>query len=71
MFNPFLQPLPTEKRRHNPATNGDFPAEFYGHSLDTSSPRPSVGLWIGRLLIKMGEKLAKQDVELKTTRETS
>lgn len=70
MFNPFLQqPLPTEKRHHSQAINGDLPAGFYGHSLDKD--RPSVGLRIGRLLIRMGEKLAKQDVELKTTRETS
>jgi len=68
MLNPWLQPGPTEKRRQN-RTAQELSAQIYSHSLDTSTPRPSVGLWVGKLLIRMGEKLAKQDDQLKSIRE--
>ena len=71
MLNPFLQPRSAEKTRQHRAGAEDLPAQIHGHSLDTSTPHPSMGLWIGRLLIRMGEKLAQQDIELKTTRENS
>jgi hypothetical protein len=66
MLDPFLQELPDKKQRQTKASNEDFSVEMYGHSLDTSKPHPSVGLWVGRLLIRMGERLAKQDTDLHT-----
>jgi hypothetical protein len=42
---------------------------MYGHSIDTSTPHPSMGLWVGKLLIRMGEKLAGRNAVLKTDKE--
>ena len=72
MLNPIiLQPERKDKRSKNSAAAPEFSTEIYGHSLDTSTPRPSVGLLVGRLLIRMGQKLAKEDVDLKISRENA
>jgi hypothetical protein len=68
MLNPFLQPIPTEKRRLTTATE-EARAQILGHSIDTASPHPTMGLWVGKLLIRMGEKLANQDHQLKELKE--
>ena len=69
MLDPFVQIVTDEKGRKLNDRTGKTIAEMYGHSIDTASPRPSMGLWVGRLLIRMGEKLTKQDVSLKTEKE--
>ena len=71
MLNPFLQPVPAKKQAHPQNDHEELAAEIYGHSLDTSVPRPNVGLWVGRLLIRMGEKLANEDVESKSSRQAA
>lgn len=71
MLNPFLHPQSNEKIRQYRSPAEELTAQFQGHSLDTSSPHPSMGLWIGKLLIRMGERLSKQDIPLKSTRESS
>ena len=69
MLNPFIHLLPPEKRQKPTLDTEESIAQTYGHSLDTASPHPSVGLLVGKLLIKMGEKLANQDQPMKSTRE--
>ncbi len=69
MFDPFVQIASNEKGKKLNSRAGESIVEMYGHSLDTASPRPSMGLWVGRLLIRMGEKLTKQDVSLTTNKE--
>ncbi len=69
MLNPFIQIGAEKKRRENLNQTEESVAQVYGHSLDTASPRPAMGLWLGRLLIRMGQKLAKQDMDLKIDRE--
>ncbi len=69
MLNPFVQFVQREKDKGAPRRREETIAEMYGHSVDTSSPHPSMGLWVGKLLIRMGEKLAKQDMPLETDRE--
>lgn len=69
MLNPFIQYVPREKDKGTTRGREESLAEMYAHSVDTSSPHPSMGLWVGKLLIRMGEKLAKQDMPLKTNRE--
>jgi len=71
MLNPFLHPMPEQKPRQNHGEVEEYTAQMYGHSLDTASPRPSVGLWVGRLLIRMGHMLTKEDADLQTSREHS
>ncbi len=69
MLNPFIQ-IGTEEDRRKGANEIDKAVvQAYGHSLDTASPRPAMGLWLGRLLIRMGQKLAKEDRNLKMNRE--
>lgn len=63
MLNPFLQPVKSDKRRTTPLSE-EKTAQIYGHSVDSASPRPHMGLWVGRLLIRMGQKLTKQSDEL-------
>ena len=69
MLDPFVQIVADEKGRKINARKSESIAEIYGHSIDTASPRPSMGLWVGRLLIRMGQKLTKQDVSLGTEKE--
>jgi hypothetical protein len=71
MLNPFLQPVPAEKQAHPQNDRHELTANVYGHSLDTAVPHPNVGLWVGRLLIRMGEKLASEDIESKKSRENA
>ncbi len=72
MLNPmFLQPNHTEKRKHRRAATQEFSTFNVEHCLDTANPRPSMGLFIGRLLIRMGQKLSKQDGELKGIRQNA
>ncbi len=72
MLNPMLlQPDKVEKRKQDRAVVQEFAPLVVGHSLGTANPRPSVGLFIGRLLIRMGHKLAKQDSELKGIRQNA
>jgi hypothetical protein len=71
MLDPFLAPAAQRKNQADHSGRESLNVEFRGHSLDTASPRPSVGLWIGRLLIRMGEKLTGQDHELRPSRESS
>lgn len=69
MLDPFLQ-LPPGKPHSLFAESEEQHAQKYGRVVEGSAGRRSgPGLWLGRLLIKMGTKLAKQDVELKTMRE--
>jgi hypothetical protein len=74
MLDPFVQIVSDERekkltRRTGHGRIGETIAEMYGHSMDTASPRPSMGLWLGRLLIRMGEKLSNQNPSLKSDRE--
>ncbi len=69
MLNPFMQFVEREKEKENARWREESLAEMVGHSVDTASPRPSMGLWVGKLLIRMGEKLVKQDMPLNTHRE--
>lgn len=69
MLDPFVQLVSDERERKMQVRTGATIAEMYGHSIDTSTPHPSVGLWVGKLLIKMGEKLAGKDVPLTAHKE--
>ena len=69
MLNPFVQFVSDERGKKLAGPTGDSIGEMYGHSIDTASPRPSVGLWVGKLLIRMGQKLTKEDIPLKMDRE--
>jgi hypothetical protein len=71
MLNPFLQTQSAEKRRYIVGGNEEYAAQQQGQPIYSPAPRPSVFLWVGRLLIRIGEKLAKKDVDLKTTRESA
>ncbi len=69
MLDPFVQIVSDEREKKVTGRAGQSIAEMYGHSVDTASPRPSMGLWVGKLLIRMGEKLTKQDLSLRTDKE--
>ncbi len=69
MLNPFIQIGAEKKHRKGASEIDESAVQVYGHSVDTASPRPAMGLWLGRLLIRMGQKLAKEDINLKMKRE--
>lgn len=71
MLNPFIQVGADEKRRKHMNEAEEYASHLTGYSVDTASPRPPMGLWLGRLLIRMGQKLAKEDADLKVTRENA
>jgi hypothetical protein len=68
MLNPFIQSPRTEKDRPR-LTEDEALVQLHGQSLNKDAAQPSVGLWVGKLLIRMGEKLTKEDMQLKSTRE--
>ncbi|MGE5072389.1 MAG: hypothetical protein ACM3MF_03100 [Anaerolineae bacterium] len=69
MLDPFVQLVSDEREKKFNGRTGESIAEIVGHSIDTASPREPMGLWLGKLLIRMGEKLAGQDSALKDTKE--
>ncbi len=69
MLDPFVQIVSDEREKKLTGRAGESIGEMYGHSVDTASPHPSMGLWVGKLLIKMGEKLAGKDVSLAANKE--
>lgn len=69
MLNPFVQLVSDEREKKISGRTGESIAEMVGHSIDTASPREPMGLWLGKLLIRMGEKLSGQDSTLKATKE--
>ena len=70
MLNPFLQTEPGKNRRLIMGGNEESAAQEFGHTLKGAS-RPSLGLLIGRMLIRMGKKLSKEDIALKSARENA
>jgi len=68
MLNPFIQSPRTENDRPT-LTDDEALVQIYGQCLNADVSQPSVGLWVGKLLIRMGEKLAKEDMQLKSSRE--
>ncbi len=71
MLNPFIQIGAEEKRRKTMNEAEEYASQLTGYSVDTASPRPPMGLWLGRLLIRMGQKLAKENADLKITKENA
>ena len=69
MMNPFLQVPAPKTGRGRTAMNDELNAERYAHLVANTAPRSNLGLWVGNLLIRMGKKLAQQDIEMKTSKE--
>ncbi len=70
MINPFIQNLPP-KKLDGTTKNDALAAEQYARAIENPIPRVNAGLWLGKLLIRMGEKLAKQDIEMKGTKQSA
>ncbi len=68
MLNPYLQSNLKEKTRKDSPAPGELSAQRVARAIAASAPRSSAGLWLGRLLIRIGEKLAK-DSQFNTIRE--
>ncbi len=70
MFNPFLlQALPPERPGLFTDEEEKF-AHHHGRVVTGVLPHgPGVSLYIGKLLIRMGARLAKQDIEFKASTE--
>jgi hypothetical protein len=71
MMNPLIPMLPPEKRQKPVRESEEAYIQMYGHSVDSASPRPSMGLFLGRLLIRMGQKLTKEEFPLESSRENA
>ena len=46
-------------------------AEQYAREIENVAPKADAGLWLGKLLIRMGEKLTKQNIELEGTKQSA
>jgi hypothetical protein len=67
MLNPYIQS--PQGRKPRPAIlEEDEMLQKYGRQTAAPVRRTSVGLWVGRLLIRMGEKLTRQEESLKPIR---
>jgi hypothetical protein len=69
MMNPFLQVPPEKTGKNRTTINEELAVQQYAQTVRSSSPRRNIGLWLGNLLIRMGKKLAEQDIEMKTSKE--
>jgi hypothetical protein len=69
MMNPYLQVPPKQAEKARKVMNDELTAGQYAEILSKPAPRRNLGLWIGSLLIRMGNRLAQQDVEMKTSKE--
>jgi hypothetical protein len=69
MMNPFFQIPPEKPGRNRTAMDDEMAAHQYAQTSKGSAPRKNIGLWVGKLLIRMGKKLAEQDVEMITSKE--
>lgn len=69
MLNPFIQLPPSGKEKKVQDETEESYAQMHGYSVDSASPKPSMGLFVGKLLIRMGEKLVKEQIPLGSTRE--
>ena len=70
MLNPFIQDLPP-RRKSLVVKNRQLTAEQHTEAVEDIAPHPAPGLWLGKLLIRMGEKLTKQNIELKGTKQSA
>lgn len=68
MYDPLMHMPPKDKRQDPWLDTDEAMGQMYGHSVSSASPRPSVGLFVGKLLIRMGEKLVKDETALKRIR---
>ena len=69
MMNPFLQLPPKNTGKRRTAMDDEMATQQYSQTFRDPASRKNLGLWVGNLLIRMGKKLADQDVELKTSKE--
>jgi hypothetical protein len=68
MINPFIQSPQSESQRQT-LTEDETYTRMYGQTVGDHSSRSSMGLWVGLLLIRMGEKLTKKETQLKSARQ--
>jgi hypothetical protein len=69
MLNPFLQLPPQKTGKRRTEMNEELAAQLDAQLAQTPSTRKNLGLWAGNLLIRMGKKLAEQDIEMTTSKE--
>lgn len=69
MMNPFLQVPPSKADKTRFAISEEQAAQQYGRTASIPARRANLGLLVGKLLIRMGKKLAEQDLEMKTSKE--
>jgi hypothetical protein len=67
-MNPFLQVPPPKTGKTRSAMNEEQAAQEYTSLVKSSAPRSNIGLLVGNLLIRMGNKLAEKDIEMKTSK---
>jgi hypothetical protein len=69
MLNPFLQLPPQKTGKNRTEMNDELAAQFEAQLVQSSTTRNNLGLWAGNLLIRMGKKLAEQDIDMKASKE--
>ncbi len=69
MLNPFIQLPPSGKPRKPQDETEEAYAQMYGTNMDCACPKPTMGLFVGKLLIRMGTKLTKEQIRMESTRE--
>lgn len=65
MYDPLMHMPQPDKRQDPWLDTEEAMGQMYGRSVSSASPRPSMGLFIGKLLIRMGQKLVKDESALK------
>ncbi len=72
MLNPFINyPTPKKTGEDFKALNKDLIYQNYERANQVSSTPRYLVLWLGSLLIKMGEKLTKENLSAKSTHENA
>lgn len=68
MLNPFINYLPPKKAREDfrSSNENEIHASYEKKTIDAPASRPLI-LWFGTLLIKMGEKMTKENLRTKSS----
>jgi hypothetical protein len=69
MMNPFLLVPQKKTGKTRIELNEELAAQQYAQIVRNSGSHRNMGLWAGNLLIRIGKKLAEQDIEMQTSKE--
>jgi len=69
MLNPLIQSLPLKNGKYSKKVEKKAVAHQDAATFEKQTRQPSLVLWVGNLLIRMGKRLTEPNMEMKRSRE--